>query len=419
MLDDPLGLIVQGIAILAAGMYPIGLMLGSQCSPCCCPPARCTHRADWEVRYPNEGCRDGYRQGGTARFGWGVTADALPSATTFSDGQFEGPANNEAEYLRVPAGEFPDFSQELRDAVQQAWELSNVYNPEYPTAEIEPEFALLITSQEFWQDNIVECSRCPVCCPDLSLVVEFRYLSFFEPRVRVFFGWSSYGTLGECSQTEVAAVESSWTFLGIRVDSRPIEATNIVWYGGEIVVDATSLINDLQDWLDARPLQDLRITDIEPCECGACCEGGECVDAVVESNCTGDWLGADTTCEDDGPCPTGSCCDPNTGNCAITGPSGCDPENYTPGGSCDPNPCPEPLLGACCENPSGNCTQTTQANCSGTWIEGAECDPNPCERLLGACCEGGFCYEYTEEECLSFELGFTWQPGFCDPNPCE
>jgi hypothetical protein len=34
MLDDPLGLIVQGIAILAAGMYPIGFLFGT-CSACC------------------------------------------------------------------------------------------------------------------------------------------------------------------------------------------------------------------------------------------------------------------------------------------------------------------------------------------------------------------------------------------------
>lgn len=35
MLDDPLGIIVQGIFVLAAGMYPVGFLFGT-CSACCC-----------------------------------------------------------------------------------------------------------------------------------------------------------------------------------------------------------------------------------------------------------------------------------------------------------------------------------------------------------------------------------------------
>jgi hypothetical protein len=40
MIDDPLLLLMQGIWLLAAGMYPLGFMLGSTCSPCC--PNLCT-----------------------------------------------------------------------------------------------------------------------------------------------------------------------------------------------------------------------------------------------------------------------------------------------------------------------------------------------------------------------------------------
>lgn len=35
MLDDPLSLLSVCVWTLAAGMYPLGLMLGSECSPCC------------------------------------------------------------------------------------------------------------------------------------------------------------------------------------------------------------------------------------------------------------------------------------------------------------------------------------------------------------------------------------------------
>ena len=40
MLDDPLGLIVQGIFVLAAGMYPVGFLFGT-CSACCCRNDTC------------------------------------------------------------------------------------------------------------------------------------------------------------------------------------------------------------------------------------------------------------------------------------------------------------------------------------------------------------------------------------------
>jgi hypothetical protein len=47
MLDDPLGLIVQGIFLLAAGMYPVGFLFGA-CSGCCCVCGVAgTDLADW------------------------------------------------------------------------------------------------------------------------------------------------------------------------------------------------------------------------------------------------------------------------------------------------------------------------------------------------------------------------------------
>jgi hypothetical protein len=40
-MDDPLSLLMQGIWLLAAGMYPLGVMLGATCSPCCQDCDRC------------------------------------------------------------------------------------------------------------------------------------------------------------------------------------------------------------------------------------------------------------------------------------------------------------------------------------------------------------------------------------------
>lgn len=166
-----------------------------------------------------------------------------------------------------------------------------------------------------------------------------------------------------------------------------------------------------------------------PCE-GACCTddgngGSTCTDGVLEGDCTGVWLGAGTTCLTD-DCPTGSCCDPATGDCTVTPPWGCAPEYYTEGGVCDPNPCPQ--LGACCY--AGECSQTLEADCLGVWIEGVECDPDPCPPL-GACCSGhgqgdpekGYCSQTYEVLCLpgesEFGDGIRWTEGVsCDPNPC-
>lgn len=85
----------------------------------------------------------------------------------------------------------------------------------------------------------------------------------------------------------------------------------------------------------------------------------------------------------------GACCAPD-GSCAPTDAANCPAgSTFTPGGACDPNPCPPPL-GACCTG--SICTQTTQAACAGPASAfagvGLACNQYP--QSVGACCLADF-----------------------------
>ena len=81
---------------------------------------------------------------------------------------------------------------------------------------------------------------------------------------------------------------------------------------------------------------------------GACCDPvpGECFDDVLSTECQPPYLFyANTLCADiDPPCGMGACCDLLTGECTMTDASACQgaDQEWHPGITCDPNPCPEP-----------------------------------------------------------------------------
>ncbi len=59
MLDEPLGLIMQGILLLAAGMYPVGFLFGA-CSDCCCPPcSKCSQYYAFDLDSTGQFCAAG------------------------------------------------------------------------------------------------------------------------------------------------------------------------------------------------------------------------------------------------------------------------------------------------------------------------------------------------------------------------
>jgi hypothetical protein len=107
-----------------------------------------------------------------------------------------------------------------------------------------------------------------------------------------------------------------------------------------------------------------------------------------------DMAGA-TACPDPDACccppPYGACCtDPDGDGCAdvcnVTTQADCTGEWLGPDTTCDPNPCScPPPVGACCTDPDGDgypnvCTITTEFDCTGEWLgsDYSTCDPNPC-----------------------------------------
>ena len=361
MIDDPLALAVQMIAVLAAGMYPIGFLFGT-CSDCCCPAcSRCTHLANNGNECPTSGVD------------WTVTlGEYAPQTLALNSDDYENTG------IVIPLEDIPEL-------------------PELPNTSgewIDAKLSALISDVPRLGDS---CG-----CESCLYVIGFRAEFGFDNDGFLLYGRSLTAdkSLNGCSDDGSAITFSpnaDWAF----VDGGPI--------GYELETNA----QDVLDWLNGLGLT--VSMQIDPCECGACCEeGGQgviCSDNVAEGACPGDWQGVDTLCED--VTCGGTCCDAATGNCTYTLEEQCA-GTWTAGGECDPNPCPQPPEGACCDG-EGNCTQTIEADCSGLWSEGVECDPNPCPQPpTGACCQDGNCTETTEADCAG-----AWLEGVdCDPNPC-
>ena len=377
MIDDPLGLAVQAILVLAAGMYPVGFLFGA-CSPCCpgCPPCgRCTHGANGCPGRPDNGDY-------VEELDFTFTVEGI-GTVTIPDVPFE-PCGTAGADLSIPLETLPSIP------------------PNVPQTYVGAKFC----GKEVLVVPVTDECGCSTCSYAITLLAEFNFDGDPQLNYELFF----YGTLpNDCNETVVVLTPtpgSGWivTFEDLLVDDEQAQA---------------AFVQELADFLNEQVIT-MSLT-AEPCECGACCEnlGETCTDNVAERSCNGDWLGVDTTCENDGPCPTppsGSCCD-DQGGCTETIEVNCD-VTWTEGGVCDPNPCPQPPEGACCDA-EGGCTQTTEANCGGiSWTEGVECDPNPCPQL-GACCDdSGNCSQTFEGDCPG-EIGYRWTEGVsCDPNPC-
>ncbi|MFC1573024.1 hypothetical protein ACFL6M_05435 [Candidatus Eisenbacteria bacterium] len=161
------------------------------------------------------------------------------------------------------------------------------------------------------------------------------------------------------------------------------------------------------------------------CPTGACCFPDGTCQMLPQPDCeadpNGEWAGG--TC-DPNPCPdpSGACCFPD-GRCEEMPWTACDANGGDYQGDftlCDPNPCPQPP-GACCY-PDGVCQMQIEADCGGTWMGmGTVCDPNPCIQPDGACCfADGSCLDMTAVACT--DAGGQWQGYGTDcgpPNPCQ
>lgn len=124
------------------------------------------------------------------------------------------------------------------------------------------------------------------------------------------------------------------------------------------------------------------------------------------------------------------CCDPETGACEILFEEECLAQgwDWRPdlGQTCDPNPCPPPVVIRACCFEDGSCALMERDPCAavgGIWHEEWDyCDPNPCPQPTVCCVDPpefhGCVVVFSEQECM--DLGGIWHPEWtsCDPNHC-
>ena len=148
---------------------------------------------------------------------------------------------------------------------------------------------------------------------------------------------------------------------------------------------------------------------------GACCSSlGGCTAAGALA-CSGTSFQSGGSCSPN-PCPQpGNCC-AASGACTFVLQSGCATGNpWSLGGSCSPNPCPQP--GTCCAS-TGTCSFGFASACvtGSVWTLGGSCSPNPCPQPGMCCAPTGTCSFSLQSVCAS---GSVWtQGGSCSPNPC-
>ena len=156
---------------------------------------------------------------------------------------------------------------------------------------------------------------------------------------------------------------------------------------------------------------------------GACCfPDGECRESLLPSLCEaggGTFLGVGVACEPES-CPdliVGACC--VGGICVQTTDGNCDLAGGTYLGDdtiCSPNPCP----GACCfDDVCGILTLTDCLGNGGEFIGDPSCEPETCIPPVGACCLlSGSCVITVEESCVSNGHSYLGDDTQCDPDPC-
>ena len=202
--------------------------------------------------------------------------------------------------------------------------------------------------------------------------------------------------------TDTACATAGGTFLGAGTACSGLDCN------GNGVDDRCDIASGFSQDLNANGIPD-------ECETGACCYPGYTCQTTTQANCTGQWLGAGTTCIQCPPPPSGACCQPD-GSCAMTTQAGCVGTWQGPGTNCSPNPCPQPE-GACCY-PDYGCQVTAQAECTGQWLgAGTACSECP-SAPAAACCTAYVCTLATEAVCTAGGgtwkgLGTTCSSGIC------
>jgi hypothetical protein len=324
-MDDPLFLLMQGIWLLAAGMYPLGFLFGA-CSACCCPDecSKCTHYHHLPVDPPGfipletSRCREKFDL---------VTMTA--ECDTCSGSRTLADVYPDEDQLRAT----PSGDVFLTDVIQ-----CDGFTTRLTANDIRFFYALPVF-------NDCGCRACRFLMRiRLRLTNE---LSGFDFSTTVF---EIQGLFDRCQQTEADITSfddlnpetAAWT------DGFPKELINGFL---QSIADNPAWDCDVAEHLFADNVFFKMKLELDmPCECGACCQNGECRENIAESYCE-DIFDAFN--------------EPDAGGGTWQGV----------GTDCDPNPCPQP--GACCDG--GECSETLEADCGGVFQgEGTSCDPNPC-----------------------------------------
>jgi hypothetical protein len=317
---DPVSVPMWAVLLLSFAMYPLGFLFGA-CSDCCdeCPDecSRC-NRA-------HSGSGEGQCRDISGNFELRIVGGNTVSGTFYN-----GFSNQNISSLVLPftceESSFEGFGPPV------VWSFR---------LEIEPRDAFPLRSLSD------ECN-CISCC-DL------------HPRVRIRL-WHISGILSGIDRNFAPETSTLYSFLGDATNSISMALCECSEDGVANTMSLQAYANLMPDryssgcrgllaeWISEQSLE-LVISDVDPCECGACCINGTC-----DSNQT------EYYCEDNGVW-----FDEKFRRAGVWQGVGTD---------CDPNPCPQP--GACCDG--GECSQTLEENCGGVFQgEGTTCDPNPCE----------------------------------------
>jgi hypothetical protein len=247
-MDDPLFLLMQGIWLFAAGMYPLGMgFLFGVCSACCdeCPPecSKCTH---WH--HTGGECYD-IPFLTPSPFTWSYTIEGIGTVTV-PNVTLEPSTGQGVNSLDIPLENLPQPDEPF------SW--GNAY----------------MMAADFERPPETDECGCSKCGYGIELRVRLQIEGEEERQYGKYF----FGTLDECSQNVVEMTSSQqWGSQNA--------------YGG----DFGDAVLEFLDGLEIT----MSLSEFEPCDCGACCDG-ECEDDVAEGGCE-NWAGVGTACDDDPP----------------------------------------------------------------------------------------------------------------------
>ncbi|NBW13172.1 MAG: hypothetical protein EBR82_34640 [Caulobacteraceae bacterium] len=278
MIDDPLSLVLWSSWLMAAGMYPIGFLFGA-CSDCCdgCQPCESNKcKRAYSGNSENGPCYD-LSGDWTMQLADGNVVDG-----TIQDGDLDGPVNDYSLFT------LPFTCRNASDTAEYTLQIGARIND-----------GLL---EIFRANDVCECLNC--CQPNMQaqfilggepdVVIPGQSVSFSCDPGEHFFTFA----ICECSEDSVTIT---------------IPLQNAIDYAGCVAEQLTSACADLYtEWASQQSLV-FTLTNIVPCECGACCkEDGSCGEQITQFYCedgsgffdvftAGVWQGVGTDC-DPNPC---------------------------------------------------------------------------------------------------------------------